>query len=112
MSDFNFIINDGEQFESKKGSLFAANYLKVLLFEFNAVEDGVTNLLGPKEDRVVLQSKEGWIEEWPTFLGGWHTRKPPLHTLEPSSLIIPLSSSTPIQRKALPTGHSFFKLSS
>lgn len=38
--DFNFIINDDEQSGGKKGSTFATNYLKELLFEFNVVDLG------------------------------------------------------------------------
>ena len=40
IGDFNFIINDDEQFGSKRGSSSTTNYLKELLFEFNAVDLG------------------------------------------------------------------------
>ena len=40
IGDFNFIINDDEQIGGKKGGSSATNYLKELLFEFNAVDLG------------------------------------------------------------------------
>ena len=40
IGDFNFIINDDEQSGGRKGGTSATNYLKELLFEFNAVDLG------------------------------------------------------------------------
>ena len=40
IGDFNFIINDEEKSGSKKGGALATNFLKELLFEFNAVDLG------------------------------------------------------------------------
>ena len=40
IGDFNFIINDDEQSGGRKGGTSAVNYLKELLFEFNAVDLG------------------------------------------------------------------------
>ena len=40
IGDFNFIINDEEQFGGKKGGPSSTNYLKELLFELNAMDLG------------------------------------------------------------------------
>lgn len=40
IGDFNFIINDDEQLGGRKGGTSSINYLKELLFEFNAVDLG------------------------------------------------------------------------
>ncbi|KAK7849493.1 hypothetical protein CFP56_002912 [Quercus suber] len=61
MGDFNFIINDEEQSGSKKGGTLATNFLKELLFEFNAVDLGYSGnkFTWAKGKWVVLQLKGG-----------------------------------------------------
>lgn len=40
MRDFNFILNEDEQFGGNGGSSSATNFLRELMFEFNAVDLG------------------------------------------------------------------------
>ena len=111
IGDFNFIINDDEQFGSKRGSSSTTNYLKELLFEFNAVDLGFSGnkftwakgrwgsaTIKRRLDRGVANIS--WRLAYPkatiTHLGAIKSDHTP-------------SSSIPIRRKASPIGHFVLK---
>ena len=108
IGDFNFIINDDEQFGSKRGSSSTTNYLKELLFEFNAVDLGFSGnkftwakgrwgsaTIKRRLDRGVtnISWRLAYLKATITHLGAIKFDHTP-------------SSSISIRRKASPVGHS------
>ena len=91
IGDFNFIINDEEKSGSKKGGALATNFLKELLFEFNAVDLGYSRdkftWAKGKWGSAVIKRRMDRVSQ--VFLGDWLTQK------LPSPISIPLSQTTP-----------------